>query len=273
MVNRETGLVWTTRVAVTAFLGLLLAMLVIAVTSVFGLKVAGRHATEGFLFVVPLLLALMGGGLVLNVILNLNKIGEHTALRSGAGVIGASGLPARFLVVAGLVVVATLALLFGGDHYTRIQKERFLLDDARASVATFSSELNALGPLPWGVDLLANSADVLRLMGKQNKSFPSVSLLIQEPVRGKPLVLQLGNHNKNASGQVTASEDDKVDHVRALSPEERSYLDGVFTRGEQAHRYSANDGDYELFYPVQLGSGRRAVLYFAQNMRYGKSSF
>jgi hypothetical protein len=272
MVNREAGLVWTTRVAVIAFLGLLLALLVIAVTSVFGLKVAGQHTTEGFIFLVPLLLALMGGGLVLNVILNLNKIGEHTALRSGGGVIGGPGLPARWLVVAGLVVVTTLALLFGGDHYTRNQKERFLLNDARASVATFTQELNALGALPWGVDLLANSAGVLQLMGKQNKSFPSVSLLIQEPVRGKPLVLQLGSYSKSASGQVMASEDDKVDHVRALSPDERSYLDGVFTRGEQVHRYSANDGDYELFYPVRLGSGRWAVLYFAQNMRYGKGS-
>lgn len=271
MVNRETGLVWTTRVAVIAFLGLLLALLVMAVTSVFGLKVAGQRVTESFLFAVPLMLALMGGGLVLNVILNLNKISEHIALRSGASATGGAAWPLRWLLAAGLVVVTTLGLLFAGDHYTRMQKEQLLLNDARSSLAAFAPELNALSTLPWGADLLTKSADVLQIMGKQNKSFPSVSLLIQEPVRGKMLVLQLGTYNKNAAGQMMASEDEKVDYVRALSAEERDYLDGVLAGGKQTHRFSSNDDNYELFFPVQLGGGRRAVLYFAQNLRYGKS--
>lgn len=270
MVDREAGLVWTTRVAVVAFLGLLLALLVIGVTSVFGLKVAGRQVTETFLFVVPLMLALMGGGLVLNMILNLNKIGEHIALRSATDAKPGAVLPRSWWVGAAVLVTLTLGLLFGGDHYTRVKKERYLLNDARTTVAAFDDNLQALGALPWGGELRSNSAGLLQLMGKQNRHFPNVSLLIQEPVLGKQQVLQLDQYRQSANA--VPFEDDKVKHVLALSQVERAYLEAVFERGEQGHLYLSEDSNYQLFYPVKLGGGRQAVLYFAQRLRYGKGS-
>lgn len=270
--NQETGIVWTTRVVGWSFAALLLWLFVLALSSVFGLKVAGKHITEGFVYGLPLLLGAIGGGLVLNVILNLNKIGQHVALRNAvASPPGASGLPRRWLVGVPLVLVLVAAVLFGGDHYTRSKKERFLLSDAQASASAFSADLNALAALPWGKDMVGKTQSLLQLMGKQNKHFPQVTLLIQEPVQGRPVVLELGQYY-NSSDENTWDDSSKVGFVRALSAEEAQYMQDVFTAKTRAHRYTAHDGSYELFFPIQWGDKRTAVLYFSQHMRYGKGS-
>ena len=272
--NQEAGIVWTTRVVVWSFCALLLWLFVVAVSGVFGLKVAGKHLTEGFVYGLPLLLGAMGGGLMLNVILNLNKIGQHVALRNAAAQAGgtptASGLPRRWLVGVPLVLLFLIAVLFGGDHYTRVKKERFLLQDAQASAQAFSADINALAVLPWGDDLLVNSKTLMELIGKQNKQFPAVSLLIQETVQGRPAVLELGHHYYSNDGKPHTGESHKIRFVRALSTDEAQYMQAVFAGQTTAHRYSAHDGNYELFFPIQWGDKRKAVLYFSQHMRYGK---
>lgn len=268
--NQETGIVWTTRVVVWSFCALLLWLFVLALSSIFGLKVAGKHMTESFVYGLPLLLGAMGGGLVLNVILNLNKIGQHVALRNAvADSSTSSALPRRWLVGVPLVLVLLAAGLFGGDHYTRIKKERFLLQDAQASATAFSGDLNALAALPWGQELATKTASLLQLMGKQNKQFPQVTLLLQETVQGRTVVLEMGRYYAHNEKNVW-DESSKIDLVRALSADEAQYMQAVFAGQTKEHRYTAHDGSYELFFPIQWGAKRTAVLYFSQHMRYGK---
>ncbi len=269
--NQETGIVWTTRVVVWSFCALLLWLFVLALSSIFGLKVAGKHITDSFVYGLPLLLGAMGGGLVLNVILNLNKIGQHVALRNTVATSpSASGLPRRWLVGVPVVLLLLAAGLFGGDYYTRIKKERFLLQDAQASANAFSADINALAALPWGQELVVKAASLLQLMGKQNKQFPEVTLLVQESVHGRPVALEIGRYHSDNDNKPW-DESSKVHLVRALSADETQYMQAVFEGKTRAHRYTAHDGSYELFCPIQWGEKRKAVLYFSQHLRYGKS--
>lgn len=275
--NQEAGIVWTTRVVVWSFCALLLWLFVLAVISVFGLKVAGKHVSDGFAYGLPLLLGAMGGGLMLNVILNLNKIGQHVALRhAGAPVPSASGVSRRWLVGVPLVLGLLAAGLFGGDHYTRTKKEQLLLQDAQASASAFSADLNALAALPWGRELVKNTTYLLTLMGKQTKQFPNVNLLMQETVQGRVAVLNLGDryHRDDDGGEEQwTSDQGKISFIRALSADEAQYLQAAFAGKTTTHRYTADDGSYELFFPIPWGDKRKAVLHFSQHMRYGKGSF
>jgi hypothetical protein len=258
-------------VVVWSFCALLLWLFVLAVSSVFGLNVAGQRTTGSFMFVLPLLIGGMGGGLVLNVILNLNKIGQHVALRNTASSpVSSAKIPRRWLLGVPTVLILVAASLFGADHYTRLQKEQLLLQDAQTSATAFDTDLKSLSTLPWGKELAIKAHDMLELMSKQNRQFPHVTLLIQEPVRGRPAVLELGRHP--GKQEEPWDEANKISLVRGLSTEEREYMQSIFAGETMVYRYTANDGSYELFFPIQWGEKRRAILYFSDRLRYGKIS-
>ena len=61
----------------------------------------------------------------------------------------------------------------------------------------------------------------------------------------------------------------KKTFIKSTSKEERDYLRKVFSGEDTAYRYSAHDGDYELFYPYSNGT-KTVVLYFSDYSRYGK---
>lgn len=50
---------------------------------------------------------------------------------------------------------------------------------------------------------------------------------------------------------------------------ERDYLWNVFEIGNQEIRFSAHDGNYELYYPYIKGN-QKIVLHFSDYQRYGK---
>jgi hypothetical protein len=50
---------------------------------------------------------------------------------------------------------------------------------------------------------------------------------------------------------------------------ERDYLNKVFNENFNEIRFSASDGNYQLYYPYSK-DGKRIVLYFSDYQRYGK---
>lgn len=56
---------------------------------------------------------------------------------------------------------------------------------------------------------------------------------------------------------------------RPETKQERRYLQQVFAGQETLSRFSAHDGFYELYYPIEI-EGQTFVLYFTDYQRYGK---
>ena len=61
----------------------------------------------------------------------------------------------------------------------------------------------------------------------------------------------------------------KQNFIYPASKAEREYLESVFESGVTRYRFSAHDGNYELYYPYFEGD-RRIVLYFTDFQQYGK---
>jgi hypothetical protein len=61
----------------------------------------------------------------------------------------------------------------------------------------------------------------------------------------------------------------KKNYILETTQEEREYLNKVFKEGNKKVRFSAHDGQYELYYPYFKGN-KRIVLYFSDYQRYGK---
>jgi hypothetical protein len=113
---------------------------------------------------------------------------------------------------------------------------------------------------------MRRAQEILKLIGEQEKNFPHVSMLVRDDINGRPVVLEIGrNHYSRDDKEIR-----KVDHLYRSTEEERKYLERAFANSDVAHRFSAYNGQYELFYPIQTKHGV-AVLLFSQYQRYGKS--
>jgi hypothetical protein len=62
---------------------------------------------------------------------------------------------------------------------------------------------------------------------------------------------------------------EKRTYLLATSKPDRDYLNRVFDEGYEETRFTASDGNYELFYPY-FKDGKRIVLYFSDYQRFGK---
>jgi len=104
---------------------------------------------------------------------------------------------------------------------------------------------------------------LLNVMSKQDESFPSMHVIINDNIEGKNVPLQFGGWFSWSSNK------SKTEYIYSCSAEEREDLIECFQKKQEKHRFSAADGNYELYYPVKADSGF-IVLYFTDRQRYGK---
>ena len=121
-------------VAVTLLVYWVFALILI---QVFGLKVFREHITEIFLMSILGILAVMGGTLMLNIMLNLTRIAERGQKEEIHG-----GRKTVYLLLAVFPILAVL--LFGGNYLTIQQKRDILIQSSERIVKDNSAQLDAL---------------------------------------------------------------------------------------------------------------------------------
>ena len=57
-------------------------------------------------------------------------------------------------------------------------------------------------------------------------------------------------------------------YIFSASQEERAYLEKIFSGNDAGYKFHAESGSYQLYFPIAI-SGRKIVLYFSENQRYG----
>ena len=102
-------------------------------------------------------------------------------------------------------------------------------------------------------------------MSKVEEKFPKVTVITRDSLRGKPLLLGFTSY----SGLGKDEEALKADYILSTSSEERKYLNSIFDGSTSTHRFSSNDGRYEIYYPVKTENGQ-IVIHLSQHSRYGK---
>lgn len=295
--SHATAVKWLNRLAMIALLMLLYWLFIMAVTQIFGLKVFARSITEAFAISLAGLLALMGGSLMLNVMLNLSRMAH--SLEKGQPVQGSLSqgplpLPAQsqsqrwgwlglamFLLSLGLIAAG----LFAGDQYTRTQKKNRLMLTAAHLVQERQRALDqALSlPLQPSKSVLDGLSQQLMLLEQTERDVDAIQLLLPTQYRGEAVVIGIDKHQPwQHSGPVEAAanrhpvqgataEVDVSELLFSTTSEQRHWLDAAFEGRQPAPLYQYEGSRYELFYPVRLGRDW-AVLHFSDQQNYGKVS-
>lgn len=276
-------------VAVTLLVYWVFALILI---QVFGLKVFREHITEIFLMSILGILAVMGGTLMLNIMLNLTRLAERGQEEEVRG-----GRKTVYLLLAVFPILA--ALLFGGNYLTIQQKRDILTQSSERIVKDNSAQLDALADYRFDLAYIKKSSEILDLMAKDDLSFKSVMIIVQDKIDNKPVYLAFSADSRlNVGGEAVpaASQNEavpaanqnvegndnfvmdrngekvmvkKMDYVYSPNLKEREYLQKVFAGQTQEMRYEAEDGHYSLCHPYRK-NGKTIVLCFSDYQEYGK---
>ena len=259
---------------------------------VFGLKVFREHITEIFLMSILGILAVMGGTLMLNIMLNLTRLAERGQEEEVRG-----GRKTVYLLLAVFPILA--ALLFGGNYLTIQQKRDILTQSSERIVKDNSAQLDALADYRFDLAYIKKSSEILDLMAKDDLSFKSAMIIVQDKIDNKPVYLAFSADSRlNVGGEAVpaASQNEavpaanqnvegndnfvmdrngekvmvkKMDYVYSPNLKEREYLQKVFAGQTQEMRYEAEDGHYSLCHPYRK-NGKTIVLCFSDYQEYGK---
>ena len=276
-------------VAVTLLVYWVFALILI---QVFGLKVFREHITEIFLMSILGILAVMGGTLMLNIMLNLTRIAERGQEEEVRG-----GRKTVYLLLAVFPILA--ALLFGGNYLTIQQKRDILIQSSERIVKDNPAQLDALADYRFDLAYIKKSSEILDLMAKDDLSFKSAMIIVQDKIDNKPVYLAFSADSRlNVGGEAVpaASQNEavpaanqnvegndnfvmdrngekvmvkKTDYVYSPNLKEREYLQKVFAGQTQEMRYEAEDGHYSLCHPYRK-NGKTIVLCFSDYQEYGK---
>ena len=267
-------------VAVTLLVYWVFALILI---QVFGLKVFREHITEIFLMSILGILAVMGGTLMLNIMLNLTRIAERGQEEEVRG-----GRKTVYLLLAVFPILA--ALLFGGNYLTIRQKRDILTQSSERIVKDNPAQLDALADYRFDLAYIKKSSEILDLMAKDDLSFKSAMIIVQDKIDNKPVYLafsadsrlNVGGEAVPAANQNVEGNDNfvmdrngekvmikKMDYVYSPNLKEREYLQKVFAGQTQEMRYEAEDGHYSLCHPYRK-NGKTIILCFSDYQEYGK---
>jgi hypothetical protein len=208
-------------------------------------------------------LALMFGSLILNIMFNLTRIAEK---HNQDNVNISKRLSKRIGFLFGLTFPLVFGLLFVGDYMTSKKKEKMLISSAKSIIENNKEKSDELLHYSFSESWMIEMDDILDLYSKTDKHFPYVSVIVPDSIDNSQVFLGFRNYYGKINDSIQPA---KVDFICQTTKEERAYLYEVFYGNLDEVRFSAKDGRYELFYPY-IKDGKKIILYFSDNQRYGK---
>lgn len=230
---------------------------------VFGLRVFRANMTETFYMSVLGILALMAGALIINVMFNLTRIAQkHNQDDNNLSTTTSKKLSWIFALSFPIL----FALLFGGDYLTSAKKERLLIQSAESVIQDNAEKITQIANYSFDEKWLLATDDILDLLSKTDKHFPHLSVIVKDSIDHSKVFLGIRNYYRNLNDTTLPV---KQEFILETTKDERDYLNSVFDKGFKATRFSAHDGNYELYFPFFIGD-KKIILYFSDYQRYGK---
>lgn len=265
---------------------------------VFGLKVFRQQMTETFLFSILGILALMGGALILNIMLNLTRIAER-----GAEVKYNKNTKK---IIVGLIAIFPLlaGILFTGDYLSSKKKQDIFVKSAENMISTQNGRLQQLSQYQFSIPYLSQAQKNLDFLALLDRSFNEVQVIVPDTIDKNPVYLSINQYNTFSSNEMILTQEqanklnqnkktdkdqpfeiknknsvqanvwnkisvNKKSYVKQLTLAQKEYLNQVFQHNSKQIRFEAHDDQYELFYPYHY-QNKTIVLYFTDRQNYGK---
>jgi hypothetical protein len=217
--------------------------------------------TEMFSLSILGIFSILSGAIILNIMFNLTAIADGKAKRDESS--KKNHKIAIYAFLGSLVVV--FGLLYLGDMATAKEKERYLVSAASDLIEEQKEIIGRLADYTFSREYIEKASENIKVLSKVEEKFPRVTVIIKDSWEGKPLLLGFAGYTGLGKDEKAL----KADYILSTSSEERKYLYSVFDAQVTDHRFSSNDGRYEIYYPVTTDIGQ-IVLHLSQYSRYGK---
>lgn len=231
--------------------------------TVFGFKVFRENITETFYLSVIGILALMFGSLIINVMFNLTRIAEK---HNQDDLTSSKRASKKLGLIFGLSFPLVFGLLIAGDYLTSNKKEKMLIASAKSIIENNKVKSDKLLNYSFNENWIIETNNTLNLYSKTDEHFPNVAVIVPDQIDNSEVLLGFKEYYGKLNDTIPPQ---KTDFIQQTTQEEREYLNKVFKENYNQVKFSARNGRYELFYPYQK-NGKRIVLYFSDNQRYGK---
>lgn len=231
--------------------------------TVFGFKVFRENITETFYLSVIGILALMFGSLIINVMFNLTRIAEK---HNQDDLTSSKRASKKLGLIFGLSFPLVFGLLIAGDYLTSNKKEKMLIASAKSIIENNKVKSDKLLNYSFNENWIIETNNTLDLYSKTDEHFPNVAVIVPDQIDNSEVLLGFKEYYGKLNDTIPPQ---KTDFIQQTTQEEREYLNKVFKENYNEVKFSARNGRYELFYPYQK-NGKRIVLYFSDNQRYGK---
>ena len=252
-------------VALIAIVLLIYWVFVFVSTEVFGLKIFRENISQTFAMSILGIMALMAGSLMINVMFNLTRIAEK---HNQDDITEAKAVTKKLGLVFLLSFPLIFGLLFGGDYLTSKKKEAMLIQSAKNVIENSNADkISKLLNYEFSENWLAETDDTLDVMSKADKYFPQMMVIVKDSIDGSEVFMAFREFSKNENGM--PKNPLRKDFIFSTTQPERDYLNKVFKDNLGEVRFTASDGNYQLFYPYSK-DGKKIVLYFSDFQRYGK---
>jgi hypothetical protein len=260
--NPKTLVKFSNVIGLISILFLVYWVFIYTLIQVFGFKVFKENITQSFEWSILGILALMAGALMINIMFNLTRIAERQQEGSPRG----DSIPKKWTFLFVFSFPFLFALLFWGDWLSTQKRQRLLMQAAESILEDHPGferhALNYRFEKKW----LDKTSDLLAICTKMDQHVPEIKVLVKDSIGSAPVFLWIDQRYIEPD----SLDLQRADYLKETSKAERDYLKKVFATGTTSEtRFSAHDGEYELFYPVHR-SGKTVVFYFSAYQRYGK---
>ncbi len=251
----------TNRIALTTVVLLMYWVFIFICSSVFGFKVFRENMTEMFLLSILGIFAILSGAIILNIMFNLTAIAGRRDIEQKSNI--SSSKKPIYIFLSSLIAI--FIFLYAGDLATSKKKEKYLVSSATDLLVEQKDIIARLSNYSFSREYIENASQDIKILSKIEEKFPRVTVITRDRLRGKPILLKFTNY----SGLGKDEKASKPDYILSTSSEERQYLNAIFDGSISTHRFSSNDGRYEIYYPVKTEHGQ-IVIHLSQYSRYGK---
>jgi hypothetical protein len=231
---------------------------------VFGLKIFRENMTQTFYMSIFGILALMAGTLMLNIMMNLTRIAsKHNA---DAPVLTENVNSKRLGIYFALSFPLLFGILFMFDQWSAHKKKKYMVASAEYLLKDFPRQMDTIANYHFTKDYLKQADRILSFVSQAGEKIPSFVVITQDSLDGARVFLSIHDEYSRMHDTIPIY---RKDFLIRTSNEERTYLKSFFDAKQSEIRFSAHDGNYELYYPYHK-NGKKIVLYFTDYMHYGK---
>lgn len=231
---------------------------------VFGLKIFKENMTQTFYLSIFGILALMGGTLMINIMMNLTRI----ASRHDSDKVISSNLVKKrnWGLYFALSFPLLFALLFIGDKLSANKKKQYLINTAEYLIKEFPNKIDSVANYSFTESYLLETNKILDILTQPDKNIQHLSLIVLDNVEGTNTFLTIKDYNGRLEDTIQPN---KINYIFRTSKEDREYLKSCLEGNSTDMKFSASDGNYQLYYPYQK-NGKKVVFYFSDYQTYGK---